>query len=618
MIHSVPTEWPSGDLVLTIDIETADADALFTGIVDAGTDKARPVEGPFVRLCGYGWDHEDAVHVTTDPDELLAVIDRADVVQGHNILGFDGLALAWHHGLGWDTFCDKAIDTDPLARYDFPPRSREHGSDDQYDLDHVAQRYGLAGKITGEGGLATLKRRHKGYDRIPVDDPDYVAYLVQDIRASQGVSRTLRRAQVPYTLREHELARYAGDMTLNGWLVDQPLLAERIAAGEKRKREALMELNERYGIPLGKTVLRGRAPNKTQHWVPHKSPLATREGKDALIKAFWDLGAHHYPRVDKTFIDHPVTGKRVKDIAAGREGMERLAAHYVGKKGLTAVQDLCDLVTVVTTTRTIYGTCKNNLAPDGRIHPRVSMRQASGRWSVTPGMTVYGKHAGRHVERAVYIPDPGHDLITCDLSQVDMRAVAAHSQDPAYMDLFGPGKDAHQMIADMLGLSRQESKARGHGWNYGLGANRMIREGADPKVVWAFVNGMERRFPRLCSWREDIRSIGKSGEYLDNGFGRPMRCDPRFAYTQAPALMGQGTARDITCEVLLRLFRAHPEYRPYLRCYVHDEFVFSVPHEQAEKIKADVIESFTWEWRNVPIDCDATGPAPDWGIASAK
>lgn len=601
------SDWPTGERVLTIDIETADADALFTGIVDAGTDKARPVEGPFVRLCGYGWEDEDQVHITTDPDELIEAIMSADVVQGHNILGFDGIALAWHHGLDWDWFCDHAIDTDPLARYDFPPRSREHGSDDQYDLDHVAQRYGLAGKITGEGGLATLKRRYKGYDRIPTDDPDYRAYLEQDIRASQGVSRVLRRAQVPYTLREHELARYAGDMTLNGWLVDAQLLDQRITEGEKRKAEALKILGERYGIPLGKTVLRGRAPNKTEHWVPHRSPLATDEGKDALVAAFANLGARHYPKTPKT-----------KKIMAGREGMEKMIAHYVVKKGMTQLQELCDLVTTVTTTRTIYGTCKNNLAPDGRVHPRVSMRQASGRWSVTPGMTVYGKHGGRHVERAVYVPDPGHDLITCDLSQVDMRAVAAHSQDPAYMDLFGPGKDAHQMIADMLGLSRQESKARGHGWNYGLGANRMIKEGADPKVVWAFVNGMERRFPTLCSWREDVRAIGKSGEYLDNGFGRPMRCDPRFAYTQAPALMGQGTARDITCQVLINLLRAHPEYRKYLRCYVHDEFVFSVPREQAEEIKQEVIKYFTWEWRNVPIDCDATGPAPDWGTASEK
>jgi DNA polymerase-1 len=599
----LPTE---GDHVLTLDLETASADAMFTMIVDAGSDRERPVEGPFIRLCGYAVN-DGPVQVTTDVDELLDQIDRADVIQGTNILGFDGLALAFHHGMDWDSFARKAFDTDPLSRYDFPPRSREHGSADQYDLDHVAQRLGLNGKITGDSGLAALHRRYKGYDRIPVDDPDFIKYLIRDVEASREVAKVLRRAVNDYTRREHRLLAYTGRMTLNGFPVNRPLLESRIKEGQKRKLTALKELNERYGIPLGRTVLRGRGKAKSEVFEPFKSPLATKEGKAALVDAFASLGARHYPKTPKT-----------GDIAAGREGMEKMIAHYVAKKGLKPVQRLCDLVITVTTVRTIYQTALNNLAPDGRVHPRCSMRQASGRLSVTPGMTVFGKHAGRHVEREIFVADPGHVLITCDLSQVDMRAVAAHSQDPAYMALFEPGKDAHQEVADMLGLTRQDAKARSHGYNYGLGAKRMIREGADPKVVWAFVNGMERRFPKMCSWREEVRAIGASGEYLDNGFGRPMRCDPRFSYTQAPALMGQGTARDITMECLVRLLADHPEYAHYVVNQVHDEWIFNVPADLSEVVKGHIVEAFTWTWRNTPILCEATGPGPDWGTLSAK
>lgn len=589
---------------LTFDIETADANALFTGVVDAGTSKARPIDGPFVRLIGYAWAVGD-VRITTDPDELIAAINDADVVQGHNILGFDGLALAHLHGLDWTAFCAKAVDTELLARHDLPPRSREHGVADQYDLDHVAQRYGLAGKLTGDNGLAALKRRHGGYDRIPVDDPHYVAYLVQDVTASRNVARVLTdKALNDYTRREHELAMYAGDLTLSGVMVNAPLLHDRVRLGEETKAEALRALRDVYGVPLGVDVYRGRGKAKQLVWEPYKSPLATKEGKAALVDAFAKMGVTKYPKT-----------KATGDIMAGRDGMAEIAEAHPLRAD---VKRLCDLVTTVTTVRTIYQTAVNNLCPDGRIHPQVSMRQSSGRWSVTPGMTVYGKHGGRHVERQIIIPDPGHSLITCDLSQVDMRAMAAHSQDRAYMALFEPGRDAHAEIAKMLGITRQEAKARGHGWNYGLGAKRMIREGADPKIVWTFVNGMESRFPRLSAYKDAVRTVGASPLYLDNGFGRPMNCDPDYAYTMAPALIGQGTARDITCEVLLRLLRAYPEYRKYLRLYVHDEFVFSVPTEGAEQIKQHVIESFTWEWRGVPILCDATGPAPDWGTASEK
>lgn len=601
--------------VLTLDIETASADAMFTMVVDKGSENERPVEGPFVRLIGYAVD-DGPVQITTDPEELLAEIDRADVVQGHNLLGFDGLALAWHHGMDWDAFAAKALDTDPLSRYDFPPRSREHGTADQYDLDHVAQRLGLQGKITGDGGLASLKRRHGGYDRIPVGDPDFQKYLIQDVESARDVARVLRRAVNDYTRREHELAWITGWMTLNGFHVDRPLLLSRIQEGKERKATALKELNESYGIPMGRKVMRGRGKAKAPVFEPFKSPLATKEGKAALVDAFASLGATHYPKTPKT-----------GDIAAGREGMEKMAAHYVVKRGLKPVQRLCDLVTTVTTVRTIYQTALNNLAPDGRVHPRCSMRQASGRLSVTPGMTVFGKHGGRHVEREVFDADEGFDepyvLLTCDLSQVDMRAVAAHSQDPAYMDLFGfnedgTPKDAHAEIADLFGIKRQDAKVLGHGANYGLGPKRMIREGADPKIVHAYFNGRARRFPRLAAWTEEIRSIGASGELLDNGFGRPMRCDPRFAYTQGPAIMGQGTARDITMQVVLRLIRKHPEYVRYIRNQVHDEWIFSVPARLAERIKTDIVEAFTWVWRGVNILCDATGPGANWGELSAK
>ena len=64
---------------------------------------------------------------------------------------------------------------------------------------------------------------------------------------------------------------------------------------------------------------------------------------------------------------------------------------------------------------------------------------------------------------------------------------------------------------------------------------------------------------------------------LGNGFGRLMRVDPERAYTQAPALIGQGTARDLMAEGILRL---PVEVVPMLRCFVHDELVFSVPRAE--------------------------------------
>lgn len=600
--------------ILTLDLETPDADALFTGLVDIGKETVRPMEGPFVRLIGYAIN-DLPVRVTTDVSELLTEIDKADVIQGHNILGFDGLALAWNHGMSpsdwrpfWTDFAARAHDTDPLSREHTPPRSRHHGSIDEYDLDHVAQRLGVVGKITGPAGLAALKRKYGGYDRIPVDDPDYVAYLIADVEASRATSRLLPMTE--YGRREHRLAALAGHMTLNGFYVNEPLLRQRIKEGQDRKNAALEELRDVYGIPTTKTVARGRGSAKVFTEVPVLSPLATTVGREALIAALATRGAKFYPKTD--------TGL----IQAGREGMVKIKNYYGELPGISR---LCDLVTTVTTTRTVYQTALNYLAPDGRVHPRVSMRQASGRWSVTkPGMTVFGKRAGKHVEREIFAADPPTPevpewaVITCDLSQVDMRAIAGHCQDRAYMAMFEPGMDAHQELADKFGIKRDDAKPLGHGYNYGLGAKSMIKDGHAPDVVWAFINGMQNEFPDMMAWREEVREIGAAGEILDNGFGRKMRCDPRYAYTVAPALMGQGAARDITCEVVLRLTDRHPEYIPYLRGHAHDEFIFVVPRDQADVIGKEIKDAFTWEWRGVPILADLSPVGSSWGQCSAK
>jgi P4 family phage/plasmid primase-like protien len=577
------TEFDATAGPIGFDLEGADADKLFT-------------YGPgFIRIGGL-INAKGETATGKDIGALVAKLNEADAVYGHNILGFDGLALAYYHGLDWGAFCAKATDTDPLSRAAHPPRSRVHGSIDDYDLNHVAERYGVVGKTDN---LARLKKIHGGYDQIPLDDHDYHAYLVGDVQASQHIRNVL--PENDYTRREHKILAMMGRMTLNGFKVDRELLEQRYTEGQERKAAALEELHDTAGLPLGKMVMRGRGAAKREVFEPSKSPLATTEG-NAWVKNLWQ--EHGVTRPPRTEQGH---------LSTKAEEMRKIASH---PKCPPELAHLLSLMEIVTTTRTVYQTAKTYLSDDGRVHPVVSMRQASGRASVTkPGMTVYGKHAGKHVERAIFIPDDGHVLITCDASQVDMRAIAGHCQDPAYMALFEPGRDAHQEIADLLGISRQDAKARGHGWNYGLGANAMIRDGADPEIVYAFVNGMKERFPRLIEWREEVRERGGRGELLDNGFGRLMRCDPKQAYTVAPALMGQGGARDLVCDALLRLPEA---YWPYLRTFVHDEIVMSVPEEQAEEIKTVVKAAFTTTWQNVPILADTTGPARDWGEASAK
>jgi DNA polymerase-1 len=601
-----PAPVPGAGPVLGFDLETADVKELFRR-----QRGYRSEDGAgYVRLNGVTGPSASSI---LPLPQLLALLQAAGAYYGHNILGFDGLALAWHEGLDWDSFCAKARDTEIIARQYWPPRSREKGhSADKLGLDAVAQLLQLPGKTDD---LARLAELHGGYDKIPLDDAEYRSYLEGDLDATRGVAGFLLPCYDadPYLPREHRLAAITGHMSLNGLAIDIPLLKRRLEAGEQRKREALQVLHDGWGLPLSRAVLKGRGAGKHEETEEFGSPLVTDEGR-AWLGSMWERYQVPAP---------PLTPKG--KLALGADVLAEIASDPSCPADLRM---MLTLMGIVTTTRTIYQTAQAWLCPDGRVHPRISARQASGRWSFTePGLTVFGKRAGRHIERDIIVASEGNVLLSFDLRQVDMRAIAGHCQDPAYMALFADGAgDAHSAIAarvfgdmprDAKGRHprRQDAKIPGHGWNYGMGPDRMIEDGISPDVAYGFDEGMKAGFPVLCGWREDIRSYAKAGGILDNGFGRRMRAEPRHAHTVAPALMGQGGARDIMGECLLRLDRGLDKY---LTGLIHDEILLDVPAAEAAEVAAECRRAMTWEWRGVPVRCDEAGPAHSWGELSAK
>ena len=582
------------------DLETASADTLYSG----GHD------GPFVRLFGTIEERltrtESADHYPPKPFRTsMEVLEGAPRIYGANIFRFDLPALARHHGADYDALAAKAWDIQTAERLLDPPMAKHGTPAGYYDLDSIAQRYGVAGKTGDLKGMAKL---FGGYDRIPMDDPHYLHYLRGDLKATDAVyveqlRRIESRGLMPYALREMRVAAIQARMTLNGWAVDKPLLAVKVAEEDAKRQEAISILSTRYGVPLTK------ADGK-----PSASPWATKGGRAALEEAFKAAGAAFVPRTktgdiaigkdpmgDGTWIDHE---------KKSRPGM----LHPDAFGHLAAVRELCRVITLATGASMKYAEISRYTTAEGRVHCGIGEDQASGRWAHTrPSSTNMDKGE----ERRPLVADPGHMLLTCDLAQLDMRALAGLSQDPAYMAMFEYGRDAHNEIADKVfgrhdGDWRHKSKRCGHGWNYGMSVNGLVNSGVERSVAAQFDLSMNQQFPVLCQWRQGVRDLGGAGHFLDNGFGRLMRCDAARAWTQAPALMGQGCARDIMCESLLRLVTARPDVTPYLRAVVHDELILSVPEAGVEEWQRELWDAFTWVWRGVPILCEVSNPAKSW------
>jgi putative DNA primase/helicase len=640
---------------LGFDLETADADKLFTG----------GHEGPFVRIGGHTGDKGGRIPGVPLPPvpDIIHGLEGADVIYGHNILGFDLLALAHHHGADYDALAAKAVDTLVLARLIDPPGAKgmlPWGARGYYGLDQVAQRLGHEGKTDD---LPALAKRYGGYDKIPLDSREYQDYLRGDLAATKHVfDESVLHGMNHYARREMEIVALQNRMTLNGWAVDEDLLSERVAHEDAQRAEAVRILAEDYGMPThrpDRLKLRKRSewPEGYQswsvkdaraimtenpglaadyglaEWIPgerYDAPWAGEHGREAIERAFKAAGAKYLPRTKNggMAMGKEALGEEPWYDKNQRKSLPGLLGVYGDKP---EVRRIAEAVLMATGARVKYGEIAQYVV-NGRVHAEISgarpedkdgSDQASGRWAMRhPSLTNMGKRGAAGEERAVMVADPGHVLVTCDLSQVDMRAVAGLSQDPAYMELFQPGRDAHMEMAQVYfgektEEKRQRTKRINHKLNYGGGVKSTSEMERIPiAIVQQAYDARAQAYPRLMEWLEEVREEAASGRLLDNGFGRLMRPDPARAYTQGPALMGQGAARDIMCESLLRLVRLADErghnVRPYLRAVVHDEVVLSVPELEWSWWAQLLEEAFTWEWRGVPILCEVSAPAFRW------
>lgn len=620
---------------LGFDIETASAAQLYTG----------GHEGDFVRLCGLV---ADDIVVDSSARILVRELNEADVIYGHNILGFDLQALARHHGADYDALAAKSVDTLVLARLADPPGAK--GASPDYGLDSVAQRLGHAGK---SDDLKALAKEHGGYDKIPVDDERYRSYLYGDLAATRHVYEELTmsvpEALTSYVKREMKVAAIQNRMTLNGWGLNTELLAARVTAEDRVRELSVNTLRDHFGMPTERVtykllpkaewpsaqppvsaavarrymgiwpeaaVARGLAVRKVR---PYDAPWATDAGREALERALRAAGAVHLPTTATGALalsSDALGGTRWYD-AKQKRAFPGLLQEY---GHLPEVREIAELITAATGATAKYAEIAKFVTPEGRVHGSIGDLQASGRWAmVRPSLTNLGKRGAKVEQRRVFDESAdGMVHIACDLSQVDMRALAGLSQDPAYMALFEPGRDAHMDMAEVYfgartKANRERTKAINHGLNYGQGAAAVAeRNGLDPSLVDAAVLARSEAYPRLMEWTEEVRQLGASGQLLDNGFGRLMRCDPERAWTQAPALMGQGAARDLMCEGLLRLVARDSSVTQHLRGVVHDEVVLCVPREEAEYWRGELAEAFTFEWRGVPILCEVSPPGASW------
>ncbi len=213
--------------------------------------------------------------------------------------------------------------------------------------------------------------------------------------------------------------------------------------------------------------------------------------------------------------------------------------------------------------------------------------------------------AGRKI-RTAFIALPGHQLISADYSQIELRVLAHIADIPQLKKAFADGLDIHAMTAsEMFGVPvkdmpsdvRRRAKAINFGIIYGISAFGLANQlGIGREEAGAYIKKYFERFPGIRDYMDATKKACREQGYVTTIFGR--KCHyPRItasnpserAFNERAAINApiQGSAADIIRRAMARMdgALASAKLRAQMLLQVHDELVFEVPEaEIAETI----------------------------------
>ncbi len=275
--------------------------------------------------------------------------------------------------------------------------------------------------------------------------------------------------------------------------------------------------------------------------------------------------------------------------------------------------------------------------PDtGRIHTRWGQATAAtGRLaSSDPNLQniPIRTELGRKI-RSAFIAPPGHELVSADYSQIELRVLAHLSGDPVLIEAFRNAEDIHARTAmEIFGVPaaevtaehRRRSKAVNFGVIYGQGEQGLAKSlGITRAEAGQFIAAYFRRYQGVSEFMQNTLTEARKNASVRTLLGRLRRVPDILTSHQGRRSAAervamntpiQGTAADLLKLAMLKLGEAvTPGTRMILT--VHDELVFEVPKDEVERALPLIKERMESIYPlAVPLVVDV-GHAPAWDEA---
>ncbi|MFL5344793.1 MAG: DNA polymerase I [Hyalangium sp.] len=299
----------------------------------------------------------------------------------------------------------------------------------------------------------------------------------------------------------------------------------------------------------------------------------------------------------------PVIKKGKTGPSTDQEVLEKLSEQHPLPGAILEYRSLSKLKS------TYLDTLPGLVAKDGRIHTTYHQAAtATGRLSSSdPNLQNIPVRTdlGREIRRA-FVAEPGHQLVSADYSQIELRLLAHIAEDPVLIDAFQHDEDIHsRTAAEIFGTTpdkvdreqRRVAKTVNFGIAYGLSPHGLsTRLGIHVEEARDIIERYFTRYAGIRRYLEETVNTARRTGYVETLFGRRRlmadllsrnRQVAQAAERAAINMPIQGTAADLIKKAMLAVDEAlkKEQLRTLMLLQVHDELLFEAPDAEVEQVK---------------------------------
>ncbi len=277
------------------------------------------------------------------------------------------------------------------------------------------------------------------------------------------------------------------------------------------------------------------------------------------------------------------------------------------------------------------------VAQDGRVHTDYMQTvAATGRLSSNnPNLQniPIRTERGRQVRKAFIPRDQNHTLLAADYSQIELRIIAALSEEENMIQAFTNGEDIHASTAakvfnvpleEVTREQRSNAKTVNFGIIYGVSAfglsNQTDLSRGEAKEL---IDNYYKSYPKLRNYMSELVDFARENGYVKtvldrrrylNGINSSNGVVRGAAERNAVNAPIQGSAADIIKIAMINIFEKleNSDYKTKMLLQVHDELVFDVPNTELDDIKKLIKTEMENAFKMaVPLDVEV-GVGQNW------